>query len=49
MVQFLSINYFLGFLQFLLGFFKSSRFFVSPCTVLFMPEIKLLENTAQKW
>ena len=33
MVQFLSINfYFLGFLQFLLGFSKVPVFFVSPCT-----------------
>ena len=32
MVQFLSIIFFLGFLQFWGGVFKSSRFFVSPCT-----------------
>ena len=30
MVQFLSINFFLGFLQFLLGFSKVPVFFVSP-------------------
>ena len=32
MVQFLSIIFFLGFLQFLLGFSKVPVFFVSPCT-----------------
>ena len=31
MVQFLSIIFFLGFLQFLLGFSKVPVFFVSPC------------------
>jgi len=31
MVQFLSINFFLEFLQFLLGFSKVSVFFVSSC------------------
>ena len=35
MVQFLSINFLLGFLQFL-GFFKSSRFFVSPFIMEFI-------------
>ena len=32
MVQLLSINFFLGFLKFLLGFSKVPVFFVSPCT-----------------
>jgi hypothetical protein len=31
MVQFLSIKFFVGFLQFLLGFSKLPVFFVSPC------------------
>ena len=33
MVQFLSINFFLGFLQFLLGFSKFPVFFVSLCII----------------
>ena len=34
MVQFLSIIFFLGFLQFLLGFFESSRFLCHPVQLL---------------
>ena len=32
MVQFLSINFFSWISSIFVGFFKSSRFFVSPCT-----------------
>jgi len=39
MVQFLSIKFFVAFLQFLLGFFQKFPVFVSPCT-LFLLEIK---------
>ena len=45
MVQFLSIIFFLGFLQFLLGFSKSSRFFVSLCT--FTVPVRIF--TRNKW
>ena len=39
MVQFLSIIFFLGFLQFLLGFSKVPVFFVSSCRTLNIIEL----------
>ena len=37
MVQFLQVNFFVGFLQFLLVFLKVPVFFVSPCISIVKP------------